>query len=125
METELKFALSPDARERVERRLGPEGVARASETHRDHTVYFDTPDLALRNAGFTLRIRHRSESDRFVQTMKSRSDGSLQRDEWEWPVAGERPELEHLVEVPCLPAVLRSLDLALEPVFRTDVERTT
>ncbi len=58
METELKFALSPDARQRVEQRLGLDPQARADKTRHDRTVYFDTSDLALKNAGFTLRIRH-------------------------------------------------------------------
>jgi inorganic triphosphatase YgiF len=125
METELKFALSPDARERVERQLAPDTGACTGETHRNTTIYFDTPDLALRNAGFTLRVRRRSDSDRFIQTVKSRGDGYLQRNEWEWPVAGEQPDLAHLAEIPGLPQGLRDRRLALEPVFRTDVERTT
>src|SRR5437879_4204235 len=124
METELKFALSPDTRARVERRLGLDPEARAAKTHHDWTTYFDTPDLALKNAGFTLRIRRRSDSNGFVQTVKSRRSSALQRDEWEWPVAGERPDLEHLVEVPGLPPPLRSRELVLTSIFETDVERT-
>src|SRR5262245_60183758 len=100
METELKFALSPDARERIERQLELGAAERAEGTHRYRTLYFDTPDLALRNAGFTLRVRHRRNGNRFTQTVKSRGNGSLQRDEWEWSVAGEQPELQHLAEVP-------------------------
>src|SRR5438067_3282702 len=122
METELKFALSSDARERIERRLGT-GAERANKTHHDHSVYFDTSDLALKDAGSTLRVRHRSSSNRFVQTVKSRASSGLQRDEWEWPVDGERPELKYLSEVPGLPSALRRLDLTLEPVFETDVDR--
>ena len=61
METELKFALSSDARERIERRLGT-GAERANKTHHDHSVYFDTSDLALKDAGYTLRVRHRSRA---------------------------------------------------------------
>src|SRR5260370_2084483 len=124
METELKFALSSDARERVERRrLKFEATAETPETHRDQTVYFDTPDLALKNAGFTLRVRHCSDSDRFVQTVKARRNGALQRDEWEWPVPSGQPELRHLSEVQGLPAPLRSPGLVLASVFETDVQR--
>src|SRR5690349_4455424 len=123
METELKFALSPDSREQIERRLGLDAAERTNGTHRYRTRYFDTPDLALRKSGFTLRVRHRQDSNRFTQTVKSGSGGSLQRDEWEWPVTGEQPELRHLAEVPGLPPALRSADLALAPVFETDVER--
>jgi len=123
METELKFALSSGARERIERRLGTQPAERATKTRHDRSVYFDTSDLALKHAGYTLRVRHRSDSNGFVQTVKSRGNGGLQRDEWEWPIAGERPELTYLSEVPGLPSTLRRADLALEPVFETDVDR--
>jgi inorganic triphosphatase YgiF len=50
IETELKFALSPEARKSVERHRGLHATP-----HTDHTTYFDTPDLVMRKAGFTLR----------------------------------------------------------------------
>lgn len=47
------------------------------------TTYFDTPNLALRDAGFTVRIR--SQDGQLVQTVKSQSatTGLFQRREWE------------------------------------------
>jgi len=60
METELKFALVPDARAKIEQHARP--LASDGEVHRDYTTYFDTPDQAWRKAGFSLRIRYRPES---------------------------------------------------------------
>jgi inorganic triphosphatase YgiF len=121
METELKFALSPEARKSVERHTGVHAVP-----HADHTIYFDTPDLALRKAGFTLRIRHRLGEESFVQNVKAPVPGGspFQRQEWEWPVAGEQLELDRLSEVPALPLLLAGDKERLKAVFRTEVERT-
>lgn len=52
-----------------------------------HAVYFDTPDLALRRAGLTLRIRRRN--GHHTQTIKAEQDSrglALDRSEWESPV---------------------------------------
>jgi len=120
METEIKFALSPDARARIEQHARP--LALVGETsHIDHTTYFDTAGQTLRKAGFSLRVRHRLESGGYVQTVKSVGNGTLHRREWEWPVAGPRPDLARLAEVEALPTL--SAD-GLQPVFRTEVNRS-
>ncbi len=57
------------------------------------STYFDTPDLALRRAGSTLRVR--DEGGRFTQTLKSADlEGAnlLARGEWEDKVAANRPD---------------------------------
>jgi triphosphatase len=121
IETELKFALSPEARKNVERHRGLHATP-----HTDHTTYFDTPDLVLRKAGFTLRIRHRLGEESFVQNVKAPGPGGsrFRRQEWEWPLAGEQLELDRLSEVPALPLLLAGDKERLKPVFRTEVERT-
>lgn len=120
METEIKFALSPDARARIEQHARP--LALVGETsHIDHTTYFDTAGQTLRKAGFSLRVRHRLESGGYVQTVKSVGNGTLHRREWEWPVAAPRPDLARLAEVEALPTL--SAD-GLQPVFRTEVNRS-
>jgi triphosphatase len=120
METEIKFALSPDARARIEQHARP--LALVGETsHIDHTTYFDTAGQTLRKAGFSLRVRHRLESGGYVQTVKSVGNGTLHRREWEWPVAAPRPDLARLAEVEALPTLGAD---GLQPVFRTEVNRS-
>ena len=56
-------------------------------------TYFDTPDLALKQAGSILRVRN--EEGRFVQTFKTGDfDGAnlLTRGEWQDTVAENRPD---------------------------------
>lgn len=63
------------------------------------TTYFDTPDLALRDAGFAVRIR--SQDGQLVQTVKSpsTSTGLFQRREWETPLNDHDLDLWALSEV--------------------------
>jgi inorganic triphosphatase YgiF len=125
METELKFALPPDARLRIEDHAARHAApGEASSTHVDHTTYFDTRDLALRGAGFSLRVRHRQGSNSFVQTVKAGANGHFQRREWEWPVASASLDAEKLSEVSGLGDALKGGVASLVPVFRTEVERT-
>lgn len=120
METELKFALSPEARQAVERLVA--GQADGTVRHHDVSTYFDTPDLRLHKAGFSLRVRQRSDRPEAVLTVKSGAS-TLRRGEWEWPVAGEQPDPARLAEVPGLRTVLAGHDQKLQPLFRTEVER--
>jgi triphosphatase len=120
METELKFALSPDAWRQVEQQVLNSAAEPAVET--DETVYFDTPDRVLNRAGFSLRIRHRAEDNSSIQTMKS-GGGAFRRREWEWPVAGLDLDGNRLHEVRGLPGQARDPS-RLAPVFRTEVKRT-
>src|SRR3982074_1838445 len=81
METEIKFALSPDARARIEQHARP--LALVGETsHIDHTTYFDTAGQTLRKAGFSLRVRHRLENGGHLPTLKSGGDGPLRPRGW-------------------------------------------
>jgi inorganic triphosphatase YgiF len=120
METELKFALSPDSHRAVETLVGHEGD---TTRHNDISTYFDTPDLRLHKAGFSLRVRRRSDRDACVQTVKAAGDSRLHRTEWEWPIEHEMPELSVLGEVPGLPPVLDGHGDDLREIFRTEVER--
>lgn len=120
MEIELKFSLSPDSHRAVETRVGHEG---GTTRHNDISTYFDTPDLRLHKAGFSLRVRRRSDRDACVQTVKAAGDSRLRRTEWEWPVEREMPEFSVLGEVPGLPLVLDGRGDDLREIFRTEVER--
>jgi inorganic triphosphatase YgiF len=125
METELKFALSPEARRAVEGHLMVHGDGAAVGSHLDHTTYFDTADHALHRAGLSLRIRHRvddrADGGTYVQTVKARSNG-LRCEEWEWPIAGADLDRERLEAVPGLLPILKD-GVDLQPVFCTEVRR--
>ena len=70
-ETELKFIGTDDALARVRRSLLFRRLSRdrKPQTRALHAIYFDTEDLALREAGYVLRVRNEGEG--FVQTLKS------------------------------------------------------
>ncbi|WP_336488358.1 CHAD domain-containing protein [Methylobacterium nigriterrae] len=83
------------------------------------SVYFDTTDQSLRQAGLGLRVRRSGE--RFIQTLKAGGDGLFDRPEWEQEVAGPQPDLGVLADTP-LAKVLARKD-ALQPLFTTAVTR--
>ncbi len=97
------------------------------QVHHLDNIYFDTPDLRLNAAGIGLRLRHNRQ--RWLQTAKTSgnvSNGLHQRSEWEMPVSGEALELERF-DAPELRHLFENPDIvkALQPLFRTDFERTT
>lgn len=118
-EIELKFLIPPDAAGSALAALtgehGGEGPVRQLDA-----TYFDTPDHALRRAGFGLRVRD-GEGGR-KQTLKSASAGGVfSRGEWETAIAGPDPDLDALA---LTPAATMLADKPLAPVFKTRVERT-
>jgi triphosphatase len=70
-EVELKFLGSEDALERARRLPALRKFARGRRfvTQMLRSIYYDTPDFALRDQGLILRVRE--EGGRFVQTVKS------------------------------------------------------
>ncbi len=116
-ELELKFQLSPGAFEALAEIFAPEPAARTVL----HAVYFDTPTHALRDGGFSLRVR--SDGERHVQTLKHRGDGGLfQRDEWEVEVQGPGLDKVALVGTPAEAAIG---DADVTVAFTVEVERRT
>lgn len=134
-EVELRLTVAPADLPRIPG-LAPVRALAAAEPKRarQHTTYYDTPDLALAGRGVALRLRRTGGTA--VQGIKTfgppggppggQAGGAAAvavRQEWEWPVrdgldleALSDPELEHLV-----PAGLRP---GLRPVIATDVQRT-
>jgi len=113
-EIELKFLIPPESAALALAMLHGEGAVR----HLDAT-YFDTPDHALRRAGFGLRVRD-GEGGR-KQTLKSASAGGVfSRGEWETTITGPDPDRDALARTPAA-AILDGE--ALTPVFTTRVER--
>jgi len=89
------------------------------------TTYYDTPDLALRQAGLSLRIRERD--GRFVQTLKAEDTDqglALGRPEWEWPLAENRLALDGAAATPLASLLARpGLTERLAPAFTLETER--
>lgn len=114
-EIELKFLIPPEAAVLALTQLKGEGAVRQLDA-----TYFDTPDHALRKAGFGLRVRD-GEGGR-KQTLKSASAGGVfSRGEWEEKIAGPDPDRDALARTPAA-AMLEGE--ALAPVFTARVERT-
>ena len=133
VETELKLALPGADPSTLLQRLKriPILARRKSTTLHLHNVYFDTPDLVLRQKRIALRLRRVGEDadPQWLQTLKTagRVDSALsQRGEWETAVPDARLSLKALRKTPWAGidadgAVFRSL----RPIFETNFERTT
>lgn len=118
-EIELKFLLPPEAAAQALSELKAVQAGEGAVRQLDAT-YFDTPDHALRRAGYGLRVRD-GEGGR-KQTLKSASAGGVfSRGEWETVVEGPGPDRDALALTPAAAAMLE--DQPLAPVFTTHVER--
>lgn len=122
MEVELKLSATAADLARLARFAPLRAMARGAPTTRlVHSVYYDTGALALRAAGFALRLRRSGGG--WVQTLKGggRVEAGLhQREETETPVASQLLDLPALRRAGLPPPVLR----ALQPVFVTRFRRT-
>lgn len=117
-ELEIKFQLGAGALEALQGEAFPLDKASIAQLH---AVYFDTASHALRDGGFSLRVRRKG--DTYIQTLKHRAGGGLfERDEWEVEVPG--PEL-NLAALTGTPAEAAIAEAALAPAFTVEVERRT
>jgi len=125
-ELELKFVLRPRHLKRV---ADMSWLKRFQVTtlskHKLYTIYFDTPDLALKANDCSLRIRR--DGKKWLQTIKSGSQiraGVHQHDEWEIPLIDAHPDLSNIPD-PKIRKLFRSPDLQtmLQPVFVTRFTR--
>lgn len=116
-EVELKLELAPGADDAP---ALAELLAGEPEIVRQRSLYFDTPDQALRKAGLSLRIRRAGA--RRTQTIKARDGdaGLFVRPEWEKEVDDDRPVPDDRVP---LPDELRDSLAELAPVFTVENER--
>jgi inorganic triphosphatase YgiF len=55
------------------------------------SIYFDTPDFALRDQGVSLRVRKTDSAN--LQTIKATGGDIITRDEWENEIEDDRPKL--------------------------------
>lgn len=126
-ETELKFVGSEDA---VTRLRGSPALLGYSKIEHARTralkaTYFDTDDLALRNAGYVLRVR--DEGGQFVQTVKTVNGRSVAtRVEIKSILRKRRPDIRAIKDDAVrvyLAKILRRRKLA--PIFATETQRMT
>src|SRR5438105_3752712 len=92
-ERELKVEIAATSLPRIVQWLRSHG-ARPAGARTLTTIYFDTPDFALRHAGITLRVR--KSGDCYTQTVKlsgTRTAGLFDRNEWESAVKGFEPNV--------------------------------
>lgn len=121
LEVELKLQATPGDLDALTAALESIGVRFKRKVMRAR--YYDTPELSLRKAGLSLRIR-RSGKDR-VQTLKAEGAdmGALfARPEWETAVDSDQPVLNE--DAGPLRSLLPDADLeSLESVFAVEVTR--
>ncbi|MBK1614276.1 hypothetical protein CKO44_12440 [Rubrivivax gelatinosus] len=122
-EIELKFQVPAAARERLRRAV----ATRSAVILPLAAAYVDTADDRLARAGFALRLRH--EGDRWVQTLKGRGDGMMDRLEHEivLPAAETAPVLDPArhAGTPAGTALARLLadGAPLVELYRTEIQR--
>ncbi|HEY1502887.1 MAG TPA: CHAD domain-containing protein [Stellaceae bacterium] len=88
------------------------------------SVYYDTPAAALRSEGMSLRVRQ--IGNRRVQTVKAGPRGRCGpfcRQEWEYEIAGDRPEIADDDDTALARFSRKRLTRDLRPVFTTDIAR--
>lgn len=123
LEVELKLEVAPEDIDRILAAIRPSGAADQPENL--DSVYFDTAEHDLDEAGFSLRIRH--IGSRKIQTIKANAGGGaglLVRPEWEHPVDSDRPTYD-LPGCPLPDAVPAATADAIAPVFHSIVSRRT
>ncbi len=119
-ERELKFKL--DSADVGKIGAHPLLAGRLPETRRLISVYFDTEDFALRDAGVALRLRDTDE-DR-LQTIKVAGPTLFDRPEWEHRVVGSHPDLGAAEATGLAPLMDSRVRERLQPLFKTSIERT-
>lgn len=126
-EVELKLDLPAESVKRVLRHPSVERLAEGPvDVRRLRSVYFDTVDRALRQAGLSLRIREIGAQR--IQTVKAgeRAHGGLfQRWEDEVELDSDTPETQAVSDATLRGTLQRALSgRTLRPLFETDMQRS-
>ena len=132
MEVELKLLVDAQYEDAILRHplLSAPAGSQPRELNQMDT-YFDTPEFKLRERHIGLRVRR--ARGRWIQNIKGNGkaeSGLHSRHEWERPIAGPIPELDHLRTLIDDKTVRRGLATTpalkkrLTPVFATKVKRT-
>jgi len=118
---EIELKLELDCAHRAALEHLPLIRAAEGETQQLVSTYFDTPDKAIWNNGYSLRVRRKGR--RRIQTVKPRDEsavGFFARTEWEKPVKGDAPVID-AASGP-LPDLIGA-EATLAPVCATEIER--
>lgn len=127
-EIELKLLINPADIPKLRRHpLLKAHAAGRTNTRHLLSIYYDTPDLNLRQQRVALRVRR--VGARWIQTVKGGGEvraGLHQRGEWEDEVAHERPDLTK-ISSPLLLKLFSSASVRdrLQAIFITEFKRTT
>lgn len=123
-EIELKLEFAPADFGRIANHKELQRSLAPPEERELVSIYFDTPDSALHQAGVYLRVRE-SGGGRYVQTIKAAKNGDLiERHEWERVVAGPTPVLDAAKGTALEPLLTDTVKEQLQPVFETRIRRT-
>lgn len=126
-EVELKLRLRARDAARLQAHPAVTAAARQGPLTRKLTsIYYDTPQLALLDAGLSLRVRRMG--GQWFQAVKGAGHalaGLHQREEWEDIIAHGAPDFSKITD-PALTRVFDDPDLraALRPIFTTEVRRS-
>jgi inorganic triphosphatase YgiF len=118
-EVELKLAAPPSVlRQAMHARWLTKAAAGQVSRRPLASLYFDTPDFALRNHGITLRVRKSDTTN--LQTIKATTGTDIvKRDEWEDEIDGDRPKLSLARQTRLAPLLSEDIEKDLRPVFET------
>ena len=120
-EVELKFLLLPRERLAVARNSLLAGATTQTDLS---SVYYDTPDWALRKQGITLRVRRVNGA--FLQTIKREAGSNLfDRGEWENEIRGAEPDRPAFAGTPVEDILHAKGADTLKRLFSTEVRRTS
>jgi triphosphatase len=126
-EIELKFVIDEPMAGRLWTRAKElKLVSGSRKTRTLRSVYLDTPEHVLKNAGITLRLRRVGR--RWTQTVKTKAKlhgGLSQVDELEIPAPGGRLCLEAIPDASVRDEIIRRVNSSpLQPVCETMMKRT-
>lgn len=129
MKDEVELKLSIDSKD-ASRLLTHPAIANACidkpTTHKLISVYYDTPDLKLLEAGISLRVRYVSGC--WIQSVKSTGcslTGLHQRTEWENVIAANHPDYTKILDPDWIKLFAdHKLRNALRPIFQTEIRRS-
>ncbi len=127
-EIELKLRASPAALEQALQLDWLQALCDGPATrHHYFSIYYDTPELSLRQQGIALRVRQ--VGSQWMQTIKSRGqeqEGLSIRQEWECPISEDYLDFSALEDTPLRTFLQSELTLhRIKPRFVTEFERQT
>ena len=122
----IKFELAHDAAARLRKNLD-EANKLAAESDTLTSVYYDTGDLSLYEAGLSLRLRNNGDGHhvQLVEFPNGATHYAADRIEWEETIASERPDFAVTNGHAYPPALDEKVRHALKPVFKSRVKRTS